>query len=134
MNSGNWCGRLTKNSHIPLKIFLIAVLVMFPLTILLSIAITQTVNLAEWMAGWAVAALNVALAALIYTHALRKTGQAFLIWAIGVNSVRSVCMVVVAVWICLVAIQHPVPYLAAVMSGTLCLMMAEVCYLYRRLS
>ena len=107
---------------------------MFPLTILLSIAITHTVNFTEWMAGWAVAALNVALAAAIYTHALRKTGQAFLVWAIGVNGVRSVCMVGVAVWICLVAIQHPVPYLAAIMSGTLCLMMAEVCYLYRRLS
>lgn len=107
---------------------------MFPLTILVSVAITHAVNLTEWMAGWAVAALNVALAAAVYAHALRKSGQAFLVWAIGVNSVRSVCMVIVAVWVCLVAIQHPVPYLAAIMSGTLCLMMAEVCYLYWRLS
>jgi hypothetical protein len=106
---------------------------MFPLTILLSVAMTHAVNLTEWLAGWGLSVLNVTLAMLIYMYAMRKTGDAFLGWAIGVNSVRAVVMIGVVVWVCLVAIEQPLPYLVAVLSGTLCLMTAEVWYLYRRL-
>lgn len=94
---------------------------------------TQAVNPAEWAYGWAVSMVNVLLALLIYGFASRKAGKAFWIWAIGVNSLRALGMVAVAVVVAIHVVGRPLPYLIALLSGVFCMMAAEVSILNRRL-
>lgn len=110
----------------------VAMLCMFPLTIALSMALTRGAHVNEWLCGWGLAALNAGLATVIYLQAMKKKGPGFLLWAVGVSGLRAAGMVAVVIAVLVLAIRHPLPYLIAALTGTLCLMNAEAYYLYRR--
>jgi hypothetical protein len=96
--------------------------------------VTGELPLADVGLGWALAVANGIAAALIYQRALNQGGNAFLLWALGVNGIRVLCALALVIALFVFVVTHQVAFLVAVLTGTACYLVSEVRILHLALA
>ena len=101
---------------------------MIVISALLMWAFTGELQVRDAGIGWVLAIANGAAALWIYAQALRKTGNRFLLWAIGFSTVRLLCTLVLLIALFVLVISHRIAYLTAALTGYVCFLIWEIRY------